>query len=347
MKVLVTGGGGFVGGAVSRLLAQSGHEVRSYSRGAHPELAAEGIDVFSADIGDFDAIRAACRGFDAVIHCAAKVGLWGPYADFYQVNVTGTANVIKACQEVGVPRLVFTSSPSVVLAGRDAEGIDESAPYARTFESHYCHTKAIAEEMVLASNTASLGTLALRPHLVWGPGEDQLVSRILAKASSGELRRIGAFNKLVDTTFIDDAAEAHRLAVERLAPGAAVAGKAYFISGGDPRPVWDIVNAILAAAGRPPVTRVVKPAVAWAAAWALEAFHSLAKRDEEPEITRFLVRQLTTAHWFNISAARQDLGYEPRCPVDAGLARLQTWFEAQGRFAPGETETAPPAGETR
>jgi nucleoside-diphosphate-sugar epimerase len=329
MRVLVTGGSGFVGGAVARLLRYHGHEVRSLSRTEHPELARDGIVEFPGDLLDMDAVRAACRGAEAVVHCAAKVGLWGALEDFYKVNVTGTSNVIRACQETDVRRLVFTSSPSVVFDGSDVEGWDESASYARTFDSHYSQTKATAEEMVLSSNTASLATVALRPHLVWGPGRDKLISRLIEKARSGELCRIGTLNKKVDTTYLDDAAEAHRLALERLTPGSLIAGRAFFISGGEPRPVWDVINAILDAAGLPPIVKTVRPLAAKLAAWGYETLYSSTQRSGEPRLTRFLVQQLTTAHWFDISAARHDLGYEPQVPFEAGLERLRAWFEAQ------------------
>jgi nucleoside-diphosphate-sugar epimerase len=251
-------------------------------------------------------------------------------ADFHQVNVTGTNNVIRACQELAISRLVFTSSPSVVFDGSDVEGWDESAPYARSFDSHYSRTKATAEEMVLSSNTASLATVALRPHLVWGPGRDKLITRLVEKARTGELCRIGSLNKKVDTTYLDDAAQAHRLALERLKPGSPVAGKAYFISAGEPRPVWDIINALLNTAGLPPVVKTVRPLSARLAAWGYETWYSATRRSGEPRLTRFLLQQLTTAHWFDISAARRDLGYAPQVPFAAGLERLRAWFGAQG-----------------
>jgi nucleoside-diphosphate-sugar epimerase len=326
MRVLVTGGSGFIGGAVARLLRYHGHEVRSLARAGHPELAKHGVVEFPGDLLDPDSVRAACRGIDAVVHCAAMVGLWGTLEDFYRVNVTGTNNVLRACQELGISKLVFTSSPSVVFTGADVEGWDESAPYSRSFDSHYSRTKATAEEMVLSSNTSSLATVALRPHLVWGPGQDKLVSRLIEKARGGELCRIGSLNKKVDTTYLDDAAEAHRLALERLAPNSPAAGKAYFISGGEPRPVWDVINAFLDAAGLPPVKKSVRRISAVLAAWGYETLYSATKRSGEPRLTRFLVRQLTTAHWFDISAARRDLGYEPQVPFAAGLGRLRNWF---------------------
>ncbi|MBI5239440.1 MAG: NAD-dependent epimerase/dehydratase family protein [Elusimicrobia bacterium] len=335
MKVLVTGGGGFVGGAVARVLRRHGHEVRSLSRREHPELAQHGVGEVPGDLLDFDSVRAACRGADAVVHCAAKVGLWGPLEEFHKANVTGTGNVLRACQELGIRKLVYTSSPSVVFDGRDVEGWDESAPYSRSFDSFYSRTKATAEEMVLSSNTASFATVAIRPHLVWGPGEDKLVSRLLAKARNGELRRIGTLNKKVDSTYVDDAAEAHRLALDRLEPRSPVAGRAYFISAGEPRPVWDVVNDILAAAGLPPVTAAVSSLAARLAAWGYETFYAAAGKAEEPPLTRFLVQQLTTAHWFDISAARRDLGYSPQVPFEAALERLRVWLAQKSERSEG------------
>ncbi len=329
MRVLVTGGGGFVGGAVARLLQRCGHQVRSLSRTPYPGLEADGVEVLVGDLRDLEAVRAACRGQEGVVHCAALVGIWGDYKSFFEVNVAGTHHIIRACQESGVPRLVFTSSPSVVFSGSDIEGWTESAPYPQDFDSHYSRTKAVAERLVLAANRPDLLTVALRPHLVWGPGEDRLVARMVARAHAGELRRIGSYNKLVDATFIDDAAEAHRLALESLQPGSAAAGRPYFISGGRPLPIWEIINAILEAAGLPPVDKSVSPIAARAAAWAYEIWYAATRRRGEPRLTRFLVQQLSTAHWFDISAARRDLGYEPRVAFADGIERMRKWYESR------------------
>ena len=318
----MTGGGGFLGSAIARALAARGDEVRSLARGSYPELAAAGISALRGDVADPAAAAAACAGMDAVVHVAAKVGLWGPAGEFERVNVRGTENVLAACRRAGVRRLVFTSSPSVVFDGRDAEGIDESAPYPAVYDSEYSRTKAAAERLVLAANGPGLAAIALRPHLVWGPGDNHLIPRILARGRAGTLRRIGSHDKLVDTTLVADAAQAHLLALERLAAGPAAGGRAYFISSGDPRPIWEIVNGILAAAGLPPVTRSVPPALARAAAAILETVHAALRLPGEPRLTRFLVAQLSTAHWFDISAARRDLGYRPSRSVAEGLKLL-------------------------
>lgn len=326
MKALVTGGGGFLGGAIVRRLRERGDEVRSFSRGSYPDLAALGVEEVQGDLGDAAAVAGAAPGCDIVFHVAAKPGVWGSYDDFYRPNVVGTRNVLDACRRHGVRRLVYTSSPSVVFDGSDMEGVDESVPYPRRFEAHYPATKAEAEAAVRAANGPDLGTVSLRPHLIWGPRDNHLVPRILSRGRAGQLRRIGAENKLIDSVYIDNAAEAHILAADRLAPGAPVAGKVYFISNGEPVPVWDLVDRILAAGRLPPVTRTVPVPVARAAGWLLETVHGALGLSGEPRMTRFVARELSTAHWFDIGAARRDLGYEPRVSIDEGLRRLAGWL---------------------
>lgn len=326
MKALVTGGGGFLGGAIIDLLLSKGAAVRCLARGEYPRLTKLGVECLRGDVTDQAAAAQACKGCDTVFHVAAKVGMWGRYDDFYSTNVTGTANIIAAAKAAGAARFVFTSTPSVVYAGGDVEGWDETAPYPRSFDSYYAETKAKAERMALAANSPAFATVSLRPHLVWGPGHDHMISRIIAQGKAGKVKRIGGFNKLIDTTYIDDAAAAHWLAAEKLSPGAACAGKAYFISQGDPRPNWDIVNMILAAAGAGPVTRTVPYIAAYAAAAALETAWRLARAGTEPPLTRFVLQQLTTAHWFNISAARRDLGYAPSVSIEQGMKNLSEWL---------------------
>lgn len=322
--ILVTGGGGFLGRAIVERLLARGCRVRSFSRGAYPDLQAAGVEVVRGDLQDRLDVAAACSGCEAVFHVAARPGIWGRYEDFHGPNVIGTENVIAACQAHGIGRLVFTSTPSVVFDGRDMEGVDESVPYARRYDAPYPKTKAIAERMVLAANDDRLATVALRPHLIWGPRDNHLVPRIIARARS--LRRIGSIDKKVDCTYIDNAADAHLLAWDRLVPGSPIAGRAYFISQGEPRGLWELVNGILAAADLPPVTRRVPRGLALAAGACFEAAYRLLRIETEPRLTRFLVRELSTAHWFDISAARRDLGYNPRVSIDTGLQRLANWL---------------------
>ena len=322
MKVLVTGGGGFVGGAVVRGLLARGDEVVSLARGDYPALRALGVHTVRGDLADPAAVVTAATGCSAVVHVAAKAGIWGPLADYTRSNVEGTRSVLAACRQLGIERLVHTSTPSVVHAGGDIEGGDESLPYAQHADSPYARTKAVAEREVLAAADGSLGTVALRPHLVWGPGDTQLVPRIVQRARTGRLRFVDGGTARIDTTYVDDAVAAHLCALDAVAPGAACSGRAYFISSGDPRPFREVVNAILAAAGLPPETRSLPLPVAVAAGAAAEGLWRLLRRTDDPPMTRFLARQLATAHWFDISAARRDLGYAPTVGLDEGFRRL-------------------------
>jgi 2-alkyl-3-oxoalkanoate reductase len=331
MKALVTGGGGFLGSAIVRQLLARGDRVVSFSRGVYAELAALGVEQLRGDLSDVNALVEAAKGCDIVFHVAAKAGISGSYPEYHKANVTGTENVIAACRIHSIRRLVYTGSPSVVFDGSDVEGGTEALPYPRHFEAHYPHTKALAEQAVLAANSPTLATVSLRPHLIWGPGDNHLVPRIVAKARAGKLRRIGNRPCLVDTVYVDNAAEAHLNAADRLAFGAAPAGKPYFISNDEPLPLWDMVNRILDAAGLPPVSRSVSPPLAYAAGSACEAVWKTLRLSGEPPMTRFVARELSTPHWFDISAAKRDLGYRPAVSIEEGLQRLKESFARVSR----------------
>jgi nucleoside-diphosphate-sugar epimerase len=326
MKVLITGGSGFLGRALARTLIQRGHEVRSFSRGSYPELESLGIDVRRGDITDEESVISAVEGCDAVFHVAAKAGVWGPYGEYHRINVSGTKNVINACRKHGIKRLIFTSSPSVVFDGSDQNGVDESEDYPSDFLSHYSETKALAEQLVLKANSDDLATVSLRPHLIWGPGDNHLIPRIIARAKAGKLRLVGDGRNLVDTVYIDNAVNAHILALERLSPGAPISGKTYFITNGEPLPMGDIINRILKAAGLPPVTKSIPADTAYATGAVMEFSYSILGRKEEPLMTKFLAKELSSAHWFDISAARRDLGYNPVVSIDEGMERLKEWL---------------------
>ena len=322
MTVLVTGGGGFLGGAIVRALVNRGEQVASVARGDYPALRELGVRTVRGDLAEPGVALRAAQGCDAVVHVAAKAGIWGPAADYQRSNVEATQQVVAACRELGIRRLVHTSTPSVVHTGNDIRGGVESLPYATTFHSDYPRTKALAEQIVLAAADDRLSTTALRPHLVWGPGDTQLVPRILDRAVRGRLRFVDGGRQIIDTTYIDDAVHAHLCALDALQPGAACSGRAYFISSGEPRAVRDIINAILAAAGLPPESRSVRLGVALAAGAVAERTWLLLRRQDDPPMTRFLARQLATTHWFDISAARRDLAYQPRVGLDEGFRRL-------------------------
>jgi len=248
--------------------------------------------------------------------------VWGRYNDYFATNVTGTHNVIAACLKHGIKKLVYTSTPSVVHGGKDLIGADESAPYPESFEAAYPETKAIAEKAVLAANGADLATVSLRPHLIWGPGDPHLIPRVLARAKAGKLRKVGSKPVKVDVTYIDNAAEAHVLAADKLGIGSPVSGKAYFITNDEPVELWEFLNRVLAEAGVPPIAKSVSVWKARLAGRLLEWTYRMFRLPGEPAMTRYVARQLSTSHWYDISAARRDFGYVPHVNLDEGLKRL-------------------------
>jgi nucleoside-diphosphate-sugar epimerase len=326
-EVLVTGGGGFLGTALIKLVLERGLRVRSLARRRYPHLEELGVEQILGDIADPAIVGRAVAGCETIFHTAAKAGIWGSDREYERTNVQGTRNVIEACRAHGARRIIYSSSPSVVFNGLDMEGVDESVPYSQTFEAAYPATKARAEQIILGSNSGGLATIALRPHLIWGPGDNNLLPRILARAKGGRLRRIGRRDPLIDPIYIDNAALAHLLAADRLEAGSPIAGRIYFVTQGETIPLWDMINHFLKAAKMAPVKRSVSRPVAFAAAGLMELGYVLSGRQKEPPMTRFLARQLSTTHWFNIDAARRDLGYEPRVSISEGLRRLEEWLE--------------------
>ncbi|MGK7345814.1 MAG: NAD-dependent epimerase/dehydratase family protein [Candidatus Nitrospinota bacterium M3_3B_026] len=335
MKALVTGGGGFLGRYIVEKLIARGDKVKSFGRGDYPELRAIRAETIQGDITVPAAVARAVEGMDAVIHAAARVGVWGSAKEFYDMNVIGTRNVINACVKEGVGKLVFISSPSVVFDGRGHEGIDETHPYPEKYLAHYPRTKAIAEREVLAANGGEgLLTCAIRPHLVWGPRDTNLVPRLLERAREGKLRIVGDGGNLVDTVYVENAADAAILAADRLAEGSPVPGSAYFITQGEPVKLWDFVNEILQRLGAPPVTRRVSFGAAYASGAAMEGMYRLFGINEEPVMTRFLAAQLAMPHHFSIEKARRELGYAPAVSTAEGLERLAESMGAGGPKAP-------------
>ena len=324
MKVLVTGGTGFLGRALVERLVARGDSVLVLARRVPGERVPDGAELHQGDVSVPGTIAALARGCGVVFHCAAKAGISGSLEEYRVANVEGTRNAIEGCRRHGVPRLVHTSTPSVVFDGKDMEGADESVPYPAAHESAYAETKAEAERLVLAANSPDLATIALRPHLIWGPGDRHLVPRILERARAGTLALVGDGSNRVDHTFIDNAVDAHLLAERRVAYGAPCAGKAFFISNGEPIALKALLDRILAAAGLPPVEKRVSPGTAVALGFLFEKAHAWLGRSGEPRMTRWLARELSTAHWFDLKAARRDLGYEPRVGIAEGMERLAT-----------------------
>ncbi len=323
--ILVTGGGGFLGGAIIRHLLDEGEQVRSFSRAFYPNLDQLGVEQIQGDLCNAHAVEQACDGIEAIFHAAAKAGVWGPFQAYYQTNVIGTQNIIEASRKKGVQRLIYTSSPSVVFNGQDMEGVDESLPYPAHFHAPYPKTKAIAEQAVIRAAHSGLPAVALRPHLIWGPGDNHLVPRILARAH--RLRQIGDGTNKVDTLYIDNAAHAHLLAEKKLKENPRLSGNCYFISQDEPIALWRMINLILAAGGKPPVSKTISPLLARFLGIICERLYGILAIKSEPPMTRFVAQELATSHWFNIQAAKRDLGYKPLVSKEQGLRHLAQWLE--------------------
>ncbi len=328
MKALVTGGGGFLGRYIVEKLLRRGDKVRTFARGRYKELEDIGAKTVMGDLRHSEAVGAACEGIDTVFHTAAIAGIWGRKKDFFDINVTGTKNVIDACLKNGVKRLIYTSSPSVVFGSEDIKGADEeSCPYPKKYLCEYAGTKAIAERAVLAVNgDGGLLTISLRPHLIWGPGDNHLIPRIIDRAKSGKLKKVGDGANLVDIVYVENAADAHLDAADHLDEDG-VAGRAYFISQGEPVNLWDWIDDLLAAAQAPKIEKRVSFKAAYFAGSVLEFIYKVLFIRKEPVMTRFLATQLAKSHYFDIMAAKKTIKYSPAISNEEGLNRLVQYLK--------------------
>ncbi len=347
--VFITGASGFIGGKLAQRLLANGRRVRLLARRPLPEFEKTGAEIIRGDLDDGEALRRGCTGAAAVFHVAGRVGVWGPSVEFFHVNVEGTRNVVAACQAAGVPRLIYTSSPSVVYNGSDLAGVDESAPLCTQAPCAYPTSKAAAERLVSEANSTTLATVALRPHLVWGPGDKNVIPRVIARARAGKLKIVGSGRNKVDLTHIANVVDAHLLAEEILTGssrsnavplsgtchtmydkfrGDAAGGRAYFITNGEPVVLWDWINELLGGLGIASVEKKVSLRTASSAGAVMEMLWRVLPLKGEPPMTRFMAKEMATDHWFDLSAARRDLGYSPRISMAAGTAELIAHYRA-------------------
>ncbi|KAA1257929.1 3 beta-hydroxysteroid dehydrogenase/Delta 5--_4-isomerase [Rubripirellula obstinata] len=328
MRVLVTGCGGFLGSEIVRQLIGRGDQVVGVSRGDYPKLAALGMIPVRGDLAERDFVRSAIRDIDAVVHTAAVAGVWGPASYYERNNKVATDHVIEACQGSGIGSLVFTSSPSVTFSGDHQRNVDEREPYPDHWLCHYPRTKALAEQAVLAADKpGGLRTVSLRPHLIWGNGDPHLLPRIVARAKSGRLRIVGDGTNRVDTVHVVNAAAAHLDALDTLTQSTnQAAGRAYFIAQDEPVNCWDWIAQICQIAGVAPPNKKISFSAAFRLGSVLEAAYRITGRKSEPPMTRFVAAQLAKDHYFDISAAKERLGYRVRVSMAEGLDQLRGEF---------------------
>ena len=326
-NILITGGGGFVGKEIARQALEKGLIVSVFGRNHYPELEEMGAACIKGDIRSLADLEIACSGMDTVFHVAALAGIWGDWDDYYSINVQGTKNVLSSCKINSVPRLVYTSTPSVVFNRENLTGEDESLPYPDTFLCHYARTKALAEQEVLAAASDELATCAIRPHLVWGPGDPHLMPRLLERGRSGQLKIVGDGSNMVDISYIDNVAYAHLLAGENLSTAKTANGNAYFVSQDEPVNLWNWINELYREVGVPEITQSVSFSLAYKAGHMLELVYGLARVKKEPKMTRFLAEQLAKSHYFSIENCKRDLGYSPLVSNVEGMERLISWIK--------------------
>ncbi|MEM6930697.1 MAG: NAD-dependent epimerase/dehydratase family protein [Myxococcota bacterium] len=346
MRILVTGGGGFLGKAITKQLLDAGYAVRVLGRNRYPDVEALGAEGVVCDLTTGRGLDRALTGVDAVIHTAARAGMWGPYDDYYEANVVATERLLEAMRKNVVPRLVYTSSPSVTFHGSDEENLSEDdASYPESFAFHNPETKALAEASVLAANSGALATTAIRPHLIYGPGDPHLLPRLVARHQAGRLRVLGDGRNKVALTYIDNAAVAHLQALEHLAPGSANAGKAYFVTDDEPVVVWTWLAEVFREAGLGPIEGQVSRWIAMPLAAIAEGVWWGLSLKGEPPITRFTVQQISSSHWYDLSNARNDFRYRPLVSGDDGKERTIAWLRdtVAAQTPPPPAPEPPPA----
>ncbi len=329
-KIAVTGGGGFIGKALVKALVQRDCEVVVIGRNPYPELSALGVQCLQGDRRASAFLDHACAGCATAFHVAAKAGIWGPREEYFAINTQGTDNVLAACRKNGVRHLGYASTPSVVFDRTDIAGGDESLPYAQQTLCHYAASKIAAEQAVLQANDGQLHTVAIRPHLVWGPGDQQLIPRLLARGRAGQLKIVGDGTNRVDIAYIDNVVHAHLLAAENLQGTATAAGLSFFIGQRKPVILWDWINGLFAQMGIAPVSKRIPFPLAYTVGGLLELVATLRQDHLEPRMTRFLAHQLAQSHWFSHQRAKEVLGYREVVATSTGMERLVRWLQGNG-----------------
>lgn len=319
-KVLITGGGGFLGRNITKLLIKKNYEVHTFQRNFYPELETLGVKQHLGDLLNIDQIKNALIGIDSVIHTASKVGMNGTFQEFYLANFIGTQNLVLAMKEMKIKNLIYTSTPSVVFGKDDIIFADESIPYPKKFLSHYAHSKMLAEEYVLKSVDESFFAVALRPHLIFGPGDTNLIPRVVEARKKNKLKIVGDGRNLVDVIYIDNAAYAHYLALEKI--NSHISGHVYFIGQG-PVNLWNFTNEILQHFNLPSVKKRISLNTAYLIGYIIEFILKILKLDHiHPPMSRFIALQLGKSHFFNHQLSKIELGHYELVSIQDGIKNL-------------------------
>lgn len=331
MKIIITGGRGFVGKALSQKFINSNHSIHTIGRSSHFTKSdfPENCQHHYCDLANDPIPEAIFKGADLIFHIAAKAGVWGKYSDFYSSNVTATRNILSACKKYNIAKLIYTSTPSVVFSGQPIVSGTESLPYGNSRLSAYAETKSIAEREILEANDpGKLKTIALRPHLIWGEGDPHLLPRVINRHKKGKLRIVGEGGNKVDLTHVDNVVHAHFCAMEALLKNSTLGGNAYFIGQNEPVNLWDWLNEIFAMLDLPKLTKKISYQKAYLLGSSLEKIWGILRLRGEPPMTRFVANQLAHDHWFSIESAKKDIGYEPIRDMNDSLNESLTWLRS-------------------
>ncbi len=327
-NALITGGNGFVGKKIVTMLLNSGVHCKVIGRHDYPELSKLGVECLVGNLDDKNFVVTNCKDVDVVFHVAAKAGIWGKWQEYYSTNVMGTENIIHACLTNSIENLVYTSTPSVVFNGDDIRGGDEDLPYTENFLCHYARSKVMAEKMVFSSvEKDGLNACAIRPHLVYGPGDPHLVPRLLARGRQKKLKIVGSGENRVDITYIDNVAHLHLLAAENLATTGEAKGQAYFIGDEDPVNLWNWINSLFKHCEIPQITQRISEKTAYAAGFTLECLYKGLRLEKEPPMTRFVAEQLARSHYFSHEKAKRELGYSELVSGQQAMDNLIHWVK--------------------
>lgn len=331
MKIIVTGGRGFLGTHLSKKLISLGHEVHTIGRSKVEETYDSNNKCFHHcnDLIKDNLPQAVWAGTELIFHVAAKAGIWGNYNEFYKTNVVITEKILKACENFGIPKLIYTSTPSVVFSGHPIRNGDESLAYGKTDLSPYAETKAIAERKVLNANiNGKFQTIALRPHLVWGNGDPHLLPRVISRHRSGKLKIVGDGKNYVDLTHIENVTHAHICAMQAMLKNKDLGGYSFFIGQGEPVNLWSWLNEMFGSVGLPTLSNQINHKNAYFAGRCLEKIWSILKLKGEPPMTRFVACQLAHDHWFSINSAKEKIGYQPIISMKDALDKSLPWLRS-------------------